>query len=214
MDVREQERGALARELHDHLGALLTRLKVEVCGIGEQLPVRVRGTQIKTMTDRIDQMVDIVRHIAVELRPLMLDDLGLEAAIEWQTKEFAKWSGCRASLKLDLQALNRDRERDTAVFRVLQESLTNVARHAHATSVRVSATTSRGLLQVRIEDDGIGISGSGVQTSLGIVGMRERIEGVGGHFDVGPGKRRGTVVSVTVPIGAARQSQRARGGRR
>jgi PAS domain S-box-containing protein len=213
MDVREQERGALARELHDHLGALLTRLKVEVCSIGEQLPARLRGTPIKTMTDRIDQMVDIVRHIAFELRPLMLDDLGLEAAIEWQTKEFAKWSGCRASLKLELHSLSRDRERDTAMFRVLQESLTNVARHAHATSVCVSATMSRGLLNLRVEDDGIGIPDCGVQASLGIVGMRERIEGVGGQFEVRRGRRRGTIVSVAVPIGVrGSRSAREAGG--
>lgn len=201
IDVREQERGTLARELHDHLGALLTRLKVEVCDIGRRLPRRVQETQLKTMTDRIDQMVDIVRNIASELRPLILDDLGLEAAIEWQTREFAKWSGCRASLKLSLRSLGRDRERDTAVFRVVQESLTNVARHAHASSVRVSARTSRGQLRVQVEDDGIGISVNGIATSLGIAGMRERIEAVGGQFDVRPGRRRGTVVSVTVPVG-------------
>jgi len=201
MDIREKERGALARELHDHLGALLTRLKVEVYGIGQRLPQRLRDTRIETMTDLIDQMVESIRNIASRLRPLVLDDLGLEAAIEWQTKEFAKWSGCRASLKLGLRSLSRDRERDTAVFRVVQESLTNVARHAQATSVCVSAGLSRGQLRVRVEDDGIGIPDSDIATSLGIVGMRERIEAIGGKFAVKPGTRRGTIVSVTVPVG-------------
>jgi PAS domain S-box-containing protein len=171
MDVREQERGALARELHDHLGALLTRLKVEVCGIGERLPAKMRDTQIKTMSDRIDEMVDIVRHIASDLRPAVLDDFGLEAAIEWQSKEFARWSGCRVSLKLALHTLSRDRGRDTAVFRIVQESLTNVARHANATSVSISGAVSRGRLHVRVEDDGVGISENGVETHLGIAGM-------------------------------------------
>jgi PAS domain S-box-containing protein len=202
MDVQEKERGALARELHDHLGALLTRLKMEVYGIGERLPQRLRETHIATMTDLIDQMVVSIRNIASELRPLILDDLGLEAAIEWQAKEFACWSGCRASLKLALRSLSRDRERDTAVFRVIQESLTNVARHARATSVCVSAAISRGQLRVRVEDDGIGIRHNGVASSLGIAGMRERIEAIGGQFDLRPGKRRGTVVRVTVPLAA------------
>ena len=200
MDVREQERGALARELHDHLGALLTRLKVEVCSIGERLPAKLRDTQIKTMSDRIDEMVGIIRNIASDLRPAILDDFGLEAAIEWQSKEFARWSGCRVSLKLALQALGRDRERDTAVFRIVQESLTNVARHANATSVTVSGGVARGHLHVRVEDDGVGISENGIETHLGIAGMRERIEGVGGRLDVRRGRRRGTVVSVTVPV--------------
>jgi PAS domain S-box-containing protein len=202
MDVQEKERGTLARELHDHLGALLTRLKMEVCGIGEQLPQRLRETPIATMTDLIDQMVVSIRNIASELRPLILDDLGLEAAIEWQAKEFARWSGCRASLKLALRPLSRDRERDTAVFRVVQESLTNVARHAHATSVCVSASMARGQLRVRVEDDGIGIRDGDIASSLGIAGMRERIEAIGGQFDMRPGKSRGTVVRVTVPVGA------------
>jgi signal transduction histidine kinase len=156
------------------------------------------------MADLIDQMAVSIRNIASELRPLMLDDLGLEAAIEWQTNEFAKWSGCRACLKLGLHALRRDRQRDTAVFRVVQESLTNVARHAHATSVGVSATMSRGQLRVQVEDDGIGIRDSGIATSLGIAGMRERIEAIGGRFEVRPGKRSGTVVSITVPVGSRR----------
>jgi PAS domain S-box-containing protein len=202
IDVREKERGALALELHDHLGALLTRLRMEVCGFGERVPRRLKETQIETITNLIDQMVVSIRDIAAELRPLVLDDLGLEAAIEWQTNQFAKWSGCRAFLKLGLCALKRDRKRDTAVFRVVQESLTNVARHAHATSIHVSAVTSRGQLRVQVEDDGIGIRESGIASSLGIAGMRERIEAIGGRFDVRPGKRRGTVVCVTVPVGA------------
>jgi PAS domain S-box-containing protein len=204
MDVREKERGALALELHDHLGALLTRLRMEVCGIGERVPKRVKDTQITTMTSLIDQLVDSIRNIAAELRPLVLDDLGLEAAIEWQTNQFAKWSGCHAFLKLGLRALRRDRKRDTAVFRVVQESLTNVARHAHATSVSVSALIARGELRVRVEDDGVGLRDNVVTTSLGIAGMRERIEAIGGRFDIRPGSRRGTAVCVTVPVAGHR----------
>jgi PAS domain S-box-containing protein len=210
MDVQEKERGALARELHDHLGALLTRLKMEVCGIEARLPQRLGETRIATMTDLIDQMIVSIRNIASELRPLILDDLGLEAAIEWQAKEFARWSGCRASLKLALRSLIRDRERDTAVFRVVQESLTNVARHAHANSVCVSGSISNGQLAVRVEDDGIGIRDSDIATSLGIVGMRERIEAIGGQFDIKAGRSRGTVVRVRVPVGARGAATRLR----
>jgi PAS domain S-box-containing protein len=214
MDVQEKERGALARELHDHLGALLTRLKMEVFGIGERLPRRLRETPIATMTDLIDQMVDSIRNIASELRPLILDDLGLEAAIEWQAKEFARWSGCRVALKLALRSISRDRERDTAVFRVVQESLTNVARHAHATSVCVSAGVARGQLRVRVEDDGIGFGDNGVASSLGIAGMRERIEAIGGQFEMRAGKRRrGTVVRMSVPVGARGAAAKAREAR-
>ena len=200
MDVRESERTSLARELHDHLGQMLTRLKIDLCWLTEQTPRRLRNGRVTGMTTLIDQMVETVRHISAELRPPILDDLGLESAIEWQVREFAKWNHCRCRADVSLAQIPPDRMRDTAVFRVIQEALTNIARHAQARDVTIRATTSLKRLSVRIADDGVGLPDGTSRMSLGLIGMRERVESLGGKLDIRRGKRKGTIVSFYIPI--------------
>ena len=132
----------------------------------------------------------------------ILDDLGLEAAIEWHTQEFAEWSGCACTLDLRIGPLPRNRDRDIAVFRILQESLTNVARHAKASNVTVRAFVADDDLTLEVSDDGIGIPWSELNspTSLGMIGMRERADALGGAIQFASGERPGSTVTLRLPV--------------
>lgn len=184
--IREQERSAIARELHDELGQALTRLNIDVAWLTQQLPPRRRTRRVESMAPLVDRTIRTVQQISSQLRPPVLDDLGLEAAIEWHVKEFAEWGGCECALKLDIGVLPRDRSRDIAIFRILQEALTNVARHARATRVNVDAQRTANRLVLAIEDDGIGIPHAKLasQYSYGLTGMAERAEGLGGELSI------------------------------
>ena len=157
MAIREQERSAIARELHDELGQALTRLNIDVTWLEQQLPARLRTRRVAAMGPLVDRTIRTVQQISSQLRPPVLDDLGLEAAIEWHVQEFAEWSGCRCELNLRIGAMPQDRDRDIAIFRILQEALTNVARHARAEVVKVRAIRNDDEFVLEIEDDGIGI---------------------------------------------------------
>jgi two-component system, NarL family, sensor histidine kinase UhpB len=202
MVVREQERAAIARELHDELGQALTRLNIDLSWMTKQLPQRLKTKRVRSMTTLVDRMLKTVQQISYELRPAILDDLGLEAAIESHVQEFAEWSECRCRLDLRIGALPRDRDRDITVFRILQEALTNVARHSRAREVAISAWTSVDAFMLEITDDGIGIVESKMTSpqSLGIIGMRERAEGLGGQIRITSEDSRGTTIALRVGI--------------
>jgi len=200
--IREQERCAIARELHDELGQALTRLNIDVAWLAQQLPAKLRTRRVDAMGPLVDRTIDTVRQISAQLRPPILDDLGLEAAIEWSVQEFGEWSGCRCELTLRIGTLPKDTDRDIAIFRILQEALTNVARHARAESVKVRAVVENGDLLLEIEDDGIGIPHSKLrgQHSYGLTGMEERAEGLGGELRISVPPRCGTLVTLKVKI--------------
>jgi PAS domain S-box-containing protein len=202
MVVREQERSLIARELHDELGQALTRLNIDLCWLIERLPRRLKTKRAQAMATLVDRMVKTVQHISSELRPAILDDLGLEAAIEWHAHEFADWSGCRCQLDLRIATLARNHDRDIAVFRILQEALTNVARHARAQTVAIRAWTASGVFVLEIKDDGVGIPQSRLSSphSLGLSGMRERAEGLGGQISFSSAGKRGSLVTLRVPV--------------
>ena len=194
--IREQERSSIARELHDELGQALTRLNIDVTWLTQQLPARLRTRRVASMGPLVDRTIRTVQQISSQLRPPILDDLGLEAAIEWHVQEFAEWSGCQCELGLRIGAMPRDRDRDIAIFRILQEALTNVARHARATVVRVHASRIDGEFVLEIEDDGVGIPPAKLagQHSYGLTGMAERAEGLGGELQITVPPGRGTNV--------------------
>jgi PAS domain S-box-containing protein len=202
IDVREQERSAIARELHDELGQALTRLNMDLMWLVERLPRRLRTRRATGMVSLVEEMSTTVQHLSSQLRPAILDDFGLEAAIEWQAQEFEQWNGARCRLDLRLPPLPPDRDRDTTVFRILQESLTNVARHAHAESVDIRCGVSGGALVLEVVDDGVGIAGgtAGGPSSLGVLGMRERARAIGAEIDILPAMPRGTAVRFRVPV--------------
>jgi signal transduction histidine kinase len=201
--VREEERTRIAREVHDELGQALTSLKLDLSWVsGKITGERVLKRKIKAMSDHVDATIHTVRRIATELRPGVLDNLGLAAAIEWQTADFQERTGILCDVKIDVKQTIWDRELSTMCFRISQETLTNILRHAKATLVEVSLTTVDSELILTVRDNGRGISEEEVvhAQSIGLIGMRERVAQVGGQvFFIGlPG--RGTTVTMRVPM--------------
>jgi PAS domain S-box-containing protein len=200
--VREDERTRVARELHDELGQALTILKLDLAWIHRKL--RSKGElreRTKVMIAHVDETIERVRRISSELRPSILDDLGLAAAIEWQLSEFQKRTDIRAQIVSDAENVRLARDAEAATFRVVQEALTNVIRHAEATRVGVVVRSEHGLLRISIEDNGKGITEEQINSakSLGIVGMRERIARLGGKFNILSGPGKGTRLEIEIP---------------
>jgi signal transduction histidine kinase len=203
--VREEEWTRIAREIHDELGQALTGLKMDLTWVAGKLPPDQKALAAKTqsMFDLIDGTIQSVRKIATRLRPEVLDELGLGPAIEWQAKEFQKRSGVRCKLSLIPGEAAIDRDRSTAAFRIFQELLTNVARHANATRLDVSMRVQDGVLVLEVEDNGKGIDESAMLSpkSLGILGMRERALPFGGDIEIAGARDQGTRVRVSIPLG-------------
>jgi len=201
--AREDERTTIAREIHDTLGQSLTALKMDVAWIGRRLPDDTPGTTAKlaAMMTLIDETVVTVRRIATELRPGVLDDLGLAAAVEWQAQEFEQRTGIHCVLRATVDDGGLDPLMSTAVFRIFQESLTNVARHSRASSVAVTLDHLDSDLILEVRDDGIGIASADASNarSIGLVGMRERAQLVGGGFSISGAAGAGTTVRVRIP---------------
>jgi PAS domain S-box-containing protein len=202
--VREEERSRIARELHDELGQALTALKFDLASLTDRLPRRneMLRAEAQEMSDEIDATIKTVRRISTELRPGMLDDLGLAAAIEWQVQEFAGRTGIACEVNLPDQDRLPSREQATAIFRIFQETLTNVARHAEATQVKVNLEMADGEIRLRVRDNGRGFDAAETVNghSLGLLGMRERAELLGGTFQVESAIGQGTVVAVVMPV--------------
>lgn len=207
--AREEERMHIAREIHDELGSVLTALKMDVSLLAEQVRTGVEGlpggvvAELESIASLIDKSIRSVQDIATELRPTMLDDLGLQAAIEWHAKEFQDRFRIRCVVQALGGDLKLDRDRATTVFRIFQEVLTNVARHAGASEVRVSLQRDEKALRLRVWDNGRGASKREVNDakSLGVLGMRERAMLVGGSLLIRGREGKGTVVSLRVPLG-------------
>ncbi|MFQ5845425.1 MAG: PAS domain S-box protein [Planctomycetota bacterium] len=204
--VREEERALIAREIHDELGQALTGVKMDLSWLQEKLPDGANlRERVGSMVAQLDTALEGVRNISSGLRPAVLDDLGLEAAIEWQAREFSKRVGMECGVRLEAGELTRDRGRDTAVFRILQESLTNVARHAAAARVDVDLRRAGADLVLTVRDDGRGIRPEEVSSSrsLGLIGMRERAGSFRGRVQVRRGAAGGTEVTLRMPVGEA-----------
>jgi signal transduction histidine kinase len=203
--VREEERTRIARELHDELGQALTGLKMDLSWVRGRLTQKQNdlSDRLSTLCNRVDGTVDAVRRLATELRPGVLDLLGLVAAIEWQTQEFGKRTGIDTTLELHSDHSPVDDIRATTVFRILQEALTNVARHAEASRTRISFTQTREELLLEVSDNGRGITGEQLagRRSLGLVGIRERAIGCGGELAIRGLPGQGTTVKVRIPVG-------------
>ncbi len=202
----ETERKQISRELHDQMGSDLTGLKIDL-----QMLQRSAGND-PAVADRlaaaltlVDSMYQGLRQLSAKLRPGILDDYGLAAGIEWLADEFRKRSGGACITELDDLDLPADDLRDTAVFRICQESLTNVLKHAHAKNVYIALRGSAGKLALTVEDDGRGTSDSvaASQTSLGVIGMRERAIAAGGSFRMEAREGGGTRVRAEILLSAA-----------
>jgi two-component system sensor histidine kinase UhpB len=202
-DLQEQERAELARELHDEFGSALTALKIDLYSTMWQLPGTTNGVEIKVkgMSDLIDDTLESLRRTATLLRPRLLDDFGLVAAIEWQCLDFERRTGVRCVTNLPGD-VSLDRQRSTVLFRILQESLTNITRHARATEVIVRLRENRSKVLLKIKDNGIGISAEAISDhkSIGLFGMQERAYAFGGQVRFTGGSNHGTTVTVEIPL--------------
>ena len=207
LEAREEEKTMIARELHDELGQLLTALKMDLDWLREKVPAGEMAQKMELMNAVLDRTVGSVRRIAADLRPLMLDDLGLADAAAWLVEDFESRSGIRCKLdKSEDDALDGiARDVATTVYRALQESLTNVARHSGAKNSWVLLRIEDGTLRLEVEDDGRGMPAAAQagSRSLGLKGMRERVHYHGGVLEVTQAPRGGTRVKVRVPLPTA-----------
>jgi len=203
--VREEDRKQVARYLHDQIGQILTAIKMDMMWMIRHLPesqVEVIS-RLKESVESINDGVKAVRAICSGLRPGVLDDLGLAAAIEWQASEFAARNNVRCQVSVPPVDLHLDGDRATATFRIFQECLTNVIRHAQATSVRIDLCQEEENILLVVEDNGIGFQESGIYDafgSLGLLGMKERAQFCGGNVQIFSSPGKGTKVTVRVPV--------------
>ena len=201
--VREEERKNIAREIHDELAQALTALKIDVFWMKKRLPNDNCALQqkIQAMSGLIDTTIKSVQRIASKLRPGLLDDLGLQEAIQWHTQEFQARTGVHCDLAFEGEWERLDPDRAITVFRVFQEALTNVARHAKATRIKMTGQTTDRRVKIAIRDDGRGITPaeSANPNSFGIMGMRERVHYWGGSISIQGDPGEGTTIEVSIP---------------
>ncbi len=209
LQMREAERAAIAREIHDSLAPDLTRFKLDLAWLERRLesPLAERDRpaileKLAGMRQLSDAVIGAVQRIASDLRPPVLDSLGLGAAIEWQVRDFEARAGVRCELQLPAAPVEMEPDRATALFRILQESLTNVARHARAKRVTVSLAKRADAWVLKIEDDGQGLPSAKLADprSAGLLGMRERAALLGGKCDISSHAGRGTKIQASLPI--------------
>lgn len=203
--VREEERARLSRDLHDRLGQSLSGLKMDLAwllALCDRFEPSSARAAIAVMMDRIDTTIAVVRRISSELRPGVLDRLGLQAAIEWRASDFERRSGVRCRVLTSGAQPALDTLQSTELFRVFEEVLTNVGRHAQATRVRITIRRERDKFALHVYDNGRGIPLEAVDSerSLGLIGMRERTTLLGGTLTVTRGRRRGTLAVVRIPL--------------
>lgn len=202
--AREEERTRIAREIHDELGGALTVFKMDLARIRQLAPQAHLELQdrLRAFSESVDAMVQTVRRIATELRPAILDEFGLLAAIEWQLDDFRDRSGIQCKLSSNVEEVALAPASSTAVFRVFQEALTNVARHAHASQVevRLASQANHFVLQVRDNGRGMVVRDMTDSQSLGLLGMRERIHLLSGTFDINSLPGQGTTIQISLPI--------------
>jgi PAS domain S-box-containing protein len=202
--IREEERLLMAREIHDELGQALTALKMDLIWLQKRVdPMAIdKLEKLKSMDELVDQTIKTVHRISTELRPGLIDDLGLSAAMEWYCGEFQNRTGISCQLNLDESENTLEQDRSIAVFRIFQESLTNIARHANATVVSASLKFEDGSLKMEIRDNGSGITEEQINSpkSFGLIGLRERVTPWGGKVLISGVPGQGTTVKVVLPI--------------
>jgi PAS domain S-box-containing protein len=207
--AREEEGARIAREVHDELGQAMTSLKLDLSWVARRLSLPETADSRAQMLERIqgtmqqlDGTIQSVRAIATALRPSVLDELGLVAALDWQTRDFEKRTGIRCEWSMPSVPIPVGPDQATAIFRIYQEILTNVVRHAQASTIQVHLEVSAGWLVFEVSDNGCGISSSTLAhtNSLGLLGMRERATQWGGDLSIQGSEGKGTTVTVRIPV--------------
>jgi signal transduction histidine kinase len=208
--AREEERKSIAREIHDELGQALTTMKLELALLQEEVLHDAAAATYRThsLKERVDETIQSVKNIITKLRPGLLDDLGLTAAIEWQASDFQRHTGIVCEVLIKPEEMHVPQEISTAMFRIFQETLTNITRHSGATRVLVHLVHQDGILELRVNDNGRGITLEEINNpkSFGLIGIRERAEYWHGFVDFEGKAGLGTTVTVRFP--PAMESQR------
>ncbi|MES2935496.1 MAG: histidine kinase [Pseudomonadota bacterium] len=201
--IKEQERTRIAREIHDDLGGNLTAIKMSLALLTRRLPPDNAALLDKAeyVDLLVDRTIEAAHRISADLRPGVLD-FGIVAALEWQSKEFEKQAGIPCIFTANEKEINLHLDQATAIFRIFQEALTNIAKHAHASSVTIRLLRNKATVNLKIADNGRGIAAADREKSqsFGIRGMIERAKALGGTLSVGPGRSGGNLVSITIPI--------------
>lgn len=212
--VRELEKSRIARELHEDLGQTLSALKMDVSALESRLAAGasldgVVAAQLQRMRQVIDRNIASLRRIASRQRPIMLDDLGLPAAIDWLVDDFVQHHGIDVRHDVEIGQLTFNADAATAVFRIIEEALSNIARHAHASRVELSLDASDKNCVLRIADNGIGTSAlpAGNGKAFGLLGVRERVNALGGRFFIDSMPENGFVLTVVLPRDAVREKE-------
>jgi PAS domain S-box-containing protein len=202
--IREEERTNIAREIHDELGQALTVLKIDISMIGNKLYPDHKPLVEKTasMMERIDDTIQVVKKICTELRPTVLDHFGLSAAIEWQAEDFQKRTGINCKVSFHPEDIVLDQDISIVIFRIFQEALTNIMRHADATEVKASLKAKDGMITLEVIDNGKGITEEEItnSSSFGLLGIRERVNFLGGNVTISGISNKGTAIKVTIPF--------------
>jgi signal transduction histidine kinase len=202
--AREEERKSVAREIHDELGQALTTMKLELSLLREEVlhDAHAATERIQSLKNQIDETIHSVKRIITKLRPGLLDDLGLPATIEWQSQEFQKHTGIICTVTIHPDDMVIDSEIATAMFRIFQEVLTNIMRHAKASRVEVRLTQDTDNVELVVQDNGIGISPVQINNpqSFGLIGIRERVRYWQGELELNGSPGQGTTISVRFPL--------------
>jgi len=207
--AREKEATRIAHQIHDEMGGMLTGLRWELEALEKMIPETAGAGRAKAMQEKLaamvaltDATINVVRNIASELSPSILDDLGLMEAIEWQTQQFQARTGIRCRCDCSLQSIPLGNQESTAVFRIVQEALTNILRHAQATEVRIAMHEEDGVFTLTVTDNGRGITAAEKfsRKSLGLLGMQERAHLIGGRVEIVGHAGMGTSLHVRVPL--------------
>ena len=204
--IREEERTRISREIHDELGQQLTAIKMDLSWIKKKHSGS--NTELKEKIDSLLKLVDetvyTIRKIATDLRPGILDDLGLLAALEWQCTEFERRSGIKCRFNSSLKDIDFNKEFSTMVFRIFQETLTNIAKHSGANRVSINLNLKNNTLFLEINDNGTGIKEDEINntSSLGLLGMKERVHIFGGELSIIGTQEFGTTVKLKIPLPA------------
>lgn len=200
--VREQERISISRELHDDLGQSLTAVKLDLASLSRSLPDNDNARlQIKNIASLVSSTIKSVQNITAQLRPQIIDDLGLSSAIEWYASDFISRTGI--SVKLDIPSeINLKPQISLAIYRIMQESLTNIARHSKATLSEITLSVLKGVIVLSISDNGTGISNkaNASKKSFGLISMKERAKSIGGKLEISTLESGGTRILLTLPI--------------
>lgn len=200
--MQEEERKSLSRELHDELGQMLTALRMEI-GRAERAQAVGSPAFAQTVAESkslIDRMMRMVRDLAMGLRPSMLDDLGLEPALSWQAREFSRRYNVPVDLSVDGDLERLPDPQRTCVYRVVQEALTNCAKHSAATEIQVKVVRGRTRLDVSVRDNGVGMASATNHRGLGLTGIKERVKDINGAATIETSPGGGTVVHITLPV--------------